>query len=69
MKVPVMVEKEDLVQALKNSKKADWYEIAQNEVGVKEIPGSDHNPRVLEYHKETSLKATRNFVVLKLCLV
>lgn len=29
---------------------------ALNEVGVKEIAGNAHNPRILEYHKATDLK-------------
>jgi len=34
------------------------YEIAKNEIGVKEIVGAKHNKRILEYHKATTLKAT-----------
>jgi len=40
----------------------DFYEkalqIAMKEIGVHEIAGSKHNPRILEYHKSTSYKAT-----------
>lgn len=35
-----------------------WLDIAYKEMGVKEIPGSKHNERILEYHSATSLKAT-----------
>lgn len=34
-----------------------WLEIASHELGVSEIPGLDHNKRILQYHSETSLKA------------
>lgn len=33
------------------------YEIAKGELGQKEIPGPKSNPRILEYHKATDLKA------------
>lgn len=35
-----------------------WLKIAFSEVGQKEIPGSKDNPRIVEYHSITSLKAT-----------
>lgn len=36
-----------------------WYLIAQNEIGIKELPGSSANhPRILEYHSVTTLRAT-----------
>lgn len=35
-----------------------WYEIAIKEIGVKEIPGDKHNPRIIEYHQATELKAS-----------
>ncbi len=35
-----------------------WYAIAVKEIGVKEITGEKHNPRILEYHSTTSLKAS-----------
>jgi uncharacterized protein (TIGR02594 family) len=35
-----------------------WLEIASHELGVSEIVGLDHNKRILQYHSETSLKAT-----------
>lgn len=34
------------------------YEYAKQEIGVKEILGGEHNPRILEYHATTTLKAT-----------
>jgi uncharacterized protein (TIGR02594 family) len=38
-------------------KKLTAYDIAKQEVGVKEIRGDIDNPRILEYHKATLLKA------------
>lgn len=35
-----------------------WYEVAKGEIGIKEIPGDEHNSRILEYHNATSLQAT-----------
>lgn len=35
-----------------------WLEIAKLEVGQKEIAGSKHNPRIVDYHSATTLKAT-----------
>lgn len=39
-----------------------WFEIAKREMatGVKEIPGSQHNPRIVEYHQSTTLHATND---------
>jgi uncharacterized protein (TIGR02594 family) len=34
-----------------------WLEIAQKEIGVKEVYGGNDNPRIIEYHTKTSLKA------------
>jgi uncharacterized protein (TIGR02594 family) len=39
-----------------------WYLIARKEIGVKEIVGSKHNPRIIEYHATTTLKATTDEV-------
>ena len=39
-----------------------WITIAKKEMGQKEFAGSKHNPRILEYHKTTSLKATEDEV-------
>jgi uncharacterized protein (TIGR02594 family) len=38
------------------------YEIALHEIGVQEQSGSKHNPRIIEYHACTSLKATADEV-------
>ncbi len=37
-----------------------WFEIAKREMaaGVKEIPGPQDNPRIVEYHQSTTLHAT-----------
>jgi uncharacterized protein (TIGR02594 family) len=40
----------------------DWLEIAKKEIGVKEVPGSGNNDRILQYHRATSLKATQDSV-------
>lgn len=32
----------------------DWMGIAKGEMGIKEIPGSKENPRIIEYHSKTS---------------
>lgn len=37
--------------------RAPWYEAARRELGVQEIVGRRHNPRILQYHQETRLKA------------
>ncbi len=34
-----------------------WVDVAKAEIGVKEVAGSKHNPRIVEYHQTTSLKA------------
>lgn len=41
-----------------------WMTVAKRELaaGISEIPGSKHNPRIIEYHKVTSLKATTDEV-------
>lgn len=39
--------------------KPQWLEIAQAEIGVKEVKGGE-NPRIIEYHACTSLKATED---------
>ena len=43
---------------------APWLEVAVRELaaGVLEIPGPEHNLRILEYHGATSLKATTDEV-------
>lgn len=39
-----------------------WIKVAKLELGTKELPGDENNPRILEYHKATSLKATTDEV-------
>jgi uncharacterized protein (TIGR02594 family) len=39
-----------------------WFEFATREMGVEEIPGAGNNPRILEYHQATTLKATQDSV-------
>jgi uncharacterized protein (TIGR02594 family) len=39
-----------------------WFTIAKTEVGESEIAGGKHNPRIIEYHTATSLKATSDEV-------
>lgn len=38
-------------------KELPWVEAANEELGQAEIVGKKHNPRVIEYHQSTSLKA------------
>lgn len=38
----------------------NWMTIAFNEMGQTEVPGEGDNPRILEYHKATSLAATED---------
>jgi uncharacterized protein (TIGR02594 family) len=33
-----------------------WLAIAEEELGITEVPGKDHHPRILEYHATTTLK-------------
>lgn len=37
-----------------------WWHIAKGEIGVKEIAGERHNPRIIEYHATTSLRGSRD---------
>lgn len=37
-----------------------WHDIARKEVGVKEFVGIADNPRIVEYHGTTSLRATED---------
>ena len=39
-----------------------WLEIAEKEIGVIEIEGNKNNPRVIEYHQTTTLKAKEDSV-------
>lgn len=34
-----------------------WLIVAARELGISEVPGHNHNPRILRYHEHTSLKA------------
>lgn len=38
--------------------KPDYIWIAEKELGVKEIVGKQHNPRIIEYDQSTKLKST-----------
>ena len=37
---------------------ADFLQISLKEMNVKEVKGKNHNPRILQYHNATSLKAS-----------
>lgn len=39
-----------------------WLKIAREELGQKEISGSASNPRIIEYHRATTLRATTDEV-------
>jgi uncharacterized protein (TIGR02594 family) len=39
-----------------------WLKIALAEIGVKEVLGAKNNPRIIEYHAKTSLKASSDEV-------
>lgn len=39
-----------------------WLAVALDEVGTKEIAGDEHNPRIVEYHKTTTLAASSDEV-------
>lgn len=39
-----------------------WIQVALGELGVKEVKGSQHNPRILAYHGDTGLGATADEV-------
>lgn len=41
---------------------APWMDVARAEYGVSELYGSRHNPRILEYHATTSLRASADEV-------
>lgn len=41
-----------------DTESAPWMKHAKAEVDQTEIPGSRHNPRIIEYHATTTLKAT-----------
>jgi uncharacterized protein (TIGR02594 family) len=56
----VAEEKEADVEVNEDKSLPKWYLIAKHEMesGVEEINGERHNPRILEYHQTTTLKAT-----------
>lgn len=39
-----------------------WLSIAKDELGTKEVPGTGNNPRVVEYHQTTTLRAKADAV-------
>jgi uncharacterized protein (TIGR02594 family) len=41
---------------------APWMDVARAEMGVREIAGSRHNSRIVEYHAATTLRATSDEV-------
>lgn len=45
---------------LNNHDPSLWMEVAKKEIGQKEIEGSETNPRIREYHRETTLSATND---------
>ena len=53
-----------MVWPFNNPKETDplWLKIAYGEIGVKEIPGKKHNPRVIEYHNTCTYNARRDEV-------
>lgn len=42
--------------------KLPWLRLAEKELNTAEIPGDQHNPRILEYHAATTLVATSDEV-------
>jgi len=44
------------------TKDPSWLVIAAGEIGVKEILGMKHHPKILQYHSSTHLNATRDEV-------
>lgn len=46
----------------KVSMEANFLQAAFQEMNVKEIKGKNHNPRILQYHKATNLKASTDEV-------
>jgi uncharacterized protein (TIGR02594 family) len=45
-----------------NSDEPKWLRLARAELGVRELPGKRHHPRILWYHQHTRLKATADEV-------
>lgn len=52
-----LFKKPEPVKPVEPARNPRWYDIALNEMGQKEIPGSRDNPRIVEYHSVTSLGA------------
>jgi uncharacterized protein (TIGR02594 family) len=50
------------VNATDDNKCPPWIKIALAEVGVQEVPGRDHNKRILDYHATTTLAAKQDDV-------
>lgn len=44
------------------SHNAPWLVVATREIGQREVDGARHNPRILQYHATTSLRATSDEV-------
>ncbi len=42
------------------TEEAPWLKLAVKEIGVKEIIGVKHNPKIIKYHQSTILKATED---------
>jgi len=48
----------ETVAAISQLDEPRWLPIARNEIGVREFAGPQHNPRIVEYHRATSLRAS-----------
>lgn len=48
---------EDAMRRFPVSEIPKWFRIAIEEIGIKEHPGENHNPRIIEYHKSCELRA------------
>jgi len=53
---------EVITQIPADESKPDWFLLAKKEIGAEEAYGPLNNPRILEYHDETSLNATKDSV-------
>lgn len=45
----------EMLSRAKDVRTAEWLAVAAKEIGTKEIPGPQHNPRILEYNKASGL--------------
>lgn len=54
--------KPETTWAKPESAEPKWFTVARGEIGQKEVAGSGDNPRVVEYHATTTLKATEDSV-------